>query len=110
MAQRWPLEPLFDLVRNPDGSRCSQSELAERIGVPQQTISKWNQRGGVPDYIADTIAVRVKLHPWVVWGDAWMEYGLTIPDEPLCVHGHPKPADARHCRVCDRERKRTVAA
>lgn len=61
---RWPWEPLGELL---GGSLRTQ---AERLGVDDRQVSRW-RRGGLTDAMADRCAIRLGLHPLLVWGPAW---------------------------------------
>ncbi len=92
------------LARTRDGDPLTKLGLAGKLGLSDSTLRRWEQKGGIPDRHADAVAVAAGFLPWEVWPD-WVAYSLTLPDYPACLHGHPKPADARHCRICDRNRK-----
>lgn len=59
---RWPIADVYRIV-----GPLSLTEMAERTGFPERTISRWNAMGYVPDQSADELAIRLELHPCLVW-------------------------------------------
>ncbi len=51
---------------NPE-KHLSVEELAEREGVPVQTVYRWNSRGGGPTYIKVGRHARYKLSDVIAW-------------------------------------------
>ena len=65
----------FDLNQLPI---TSVAELAARTGYSTRTIQRWKTHG-VPLHAADAVAIRLGLHPAIVWTD-W--YRATEPSPP----------------------------
>lgn len=42
-------------------------ELAERVGVPLDTVYRWNSRGGGPRYLKIGIHARYRLEDVISW-------------------------------------------
>jgi hypothetical protein len=83
-APGWPLQPLLD------ASDLTRTRLAAELHVPPSVIRLAGRRG-LTDVQADEWAIRLGLHPLLVWGWAWIEEAATAL----------KPARAR---VADRLR------
>ena len=75
VARMLPAEPLLRLcaLRWPD---ATDIELARALGVNRQSLIRWRAGARIDPWRADTIAIRLDLHPCDVWGPAWLE----IPD------------------------------
>lgn len=58
----------------------SMSDLAEAIGFESSTVRKWANRGHVPFAWADTIAIRLGVHPVDIWPE-W--YEIPVLDDEL---------------------------
>lgn len=55
-------------------SRCASiAELARRAGVSEGSLRAARWRGGLSVRKADELAVRLGLHPVLVWGDGFYE-------------------------------------
>lgn len=59
---RWPIADVYRIV-----GPLSLTEMAERTGFPERTISRWNAMGYVPDRSADALAIALDLHPAIVF-------------------------------------------
>lgn len=74
---RFPIEPLEALARQmyPDEETRPWSDRAfgEMIGVAGRTVGRWRAAGGhIPWDAADLAAVRLGLHPMILWPERWM--------------------------------------
>lgn len=68
-----PIEPLYNIAAGmSDNPRFTQAEFARMINVTQRAITRWKSAGGIPWTSADEAAIRLGLHPMLVWGDAWL--------------------------------------
>ena len=66
---RLPFAPLeAALVRDTGG--CNVALWARRLGVNRGTVYHW-EHDGVPVMAADGAAIRLGLHPALIWGDGW---------------------------------------
>ena len=74
--QRLDVQKLFRFT-----GAVSQTQLGERVGVPERSVANWVKHGGVPDFTADTIAIRLGVHPSAIWGDAW----FALAEQPVAV-------------------------
>jgi len=81
----WPLQPLLD------ANGLTRAALARRLGVSGSTVMAAGERG-LTDFQADEWAIRLGIHPLMVWGWAWIEEA-----------GAARPA---YARVADRLRQR----
>ena len=63
-----PVQPLLEVVAHLGGP-----EAAAALGVSHETVRKWRcgERPTVFVDRADQYAVRLGLHPALIWGDAW---------------------------------------
>jgi excisionase family DNA binding protein len=50
-----------------DTTHLTIRDLAERVGVPEQTVYQWNSRGGGPPYMKIGRHVRFRLADVVEW-------------------------------------------
>lgn len=64
---RLPLEPLWAYLR-PENS----AELSVMLGVNDTAVRRW-MCDGVPLSRCDEVAVRIGLHPILIWGEAWQK-------------------------------------
>jgi hypothetical protein len=62
----WPLRPLLD------ASGLTATALGRRLGVGGATVTRAAQHG-LTDQQADEWAIRLGLHPLMVWGWAWID-------------------------------------
>lgn len=62
--RRFPLEPLMRAARVD-----TLPALAEAVGRPPRTITRWSTEGGVPEWSADEAAVALGLTPTLIWPD-----------------------------------------
>jgi Bacterial regulatory proteins, gntR family len=62
----WPLEPLLD------ASGLTAGRLAAELSLSGATVRKAARRG-LTDRQADEWAIRLRLHPLLVWGWAWID-------------------------------------
>jgi hypothetical protein len=77
------MEPVFDLVLVRDPNYMTSGKytagsiivVARQMGTNRQRVHRWNLLG-VGAYEADAIAVRLELHPVVIWPD-WFEHAPT---------------------------------
>lgn len=68
-----PYEPLIRAARLlADDTNLSQASLARLVGTSNEAVSRWNVSGEVPWISADVAAIRLGLHPILVWGDDWL--------------------------------------
>lgn len=81
----WPLGPVLDRI---DPLReMKRAEQADALGMPITTYKVAFKHGGLTDSMADKVAIRMGLHPSILWGaDAWIAAGLT-PSDDLFVNG-----------------------
>ena len=50
------------------------STIADALGVPKNAIAVWKTRGIKLDaFRADRLAIRIGLHPALVWGQQWWD-------------------------------------
>ena len=67
-SHRLPLQPLVEVMR-----LATISEFADAIGKTRRTVYRM-KASGLSLWEADRLAVqRAGLHPFFVWGDAWLE-------------------------------------
>lgn len=66
---RLPIKDLLDIFD--DG--LSAGQIAERIGIPRGTVSKWlsGRTKVLERHAADKYATKLGMHPSEIWGDAW---------------------------------------
>ncbi len=62
----WPLHPLLDACQ------LTATAMGRRLGVSGATVSR-AARYGLNDHQADEWAIRLGLHPLMVWGWAWVD-------------------------------------
>ena len=67
----WPLQPLLD------ASGLTRSRLAAELGLSGTTVRQTARRG-LNDRQADEWAIRLGLHPLLVWGWAWIEEAAAV--------------------------------
>jgi hypothetical protein len=65
-ALGWPLQPLLD------ASDVTRTGLAKQLRL-SSTVVRLADRRGLTDMQADEWAIRLGLHPLMVWGWAWIE-------------------------------------
>ena len=51
--------------------RVGRRDIARWLEVPERTVSRWQEQGGMPLWTADRIAIRIGSHPALIWGDAF---------------------------------------
>lgn len=61
--------PVDDLKRAVGAA--TDEQLARDVGSAVRSVGRWRRRGGIPLWEADRLAIRVGLHPAVVWGADW---------------------------------------
>lgn len=66
--RRYPYDPLARFLAK------TQTEMAAEIGVTRETVHRWKVTG-VPEYAADALAIRLGLHPSIIWTD-WFDIEL----------------------------------
>jgi hypothetical protein len=74
----WPLQPLLDAVG------LTASRLSVTLGLSGTAIRIARQRG-LTDAQADEWAIRLGLHPLLVWGWAWIEEAASAARRPAHV-------------------------
>jgi plasmid maintenance system antidote protein VapI len=74
--QRLDVQKLFRFT-----GAANQTQLGEMVGVPERSVANWIKNGGVPDITADTVAIRLGVHPSAIWGDAW----FALAEQPVVV-------------------------
>jgi hypothetical protein len=88
--------------------------FCEAIGISRKAIERSRQTGEIDLWVADRIAVALKLHPLIIWPveyDAWLDVGefWQDPDEPgprLCSRcGTNNRYDDGHCKWCKQRRE-----
>lgn len=86
MKQLFDPQPVLELARlklgddgwRPDGTRDDASivvgspRLADICGVSQRTVHRWRAGGRMNHYTADRVAIRLGLHPCLIWDD-WLD-------------------------------------
>lgn len=104
---RFPFAPLERAIVGPDRSRTT---LAERIlgrheqrvrlllGASHQQVAGWRARG-LSTYLADELAVAAGLHPFEVWGPAWLSSAYAEPVCPVCGGPAPHTYCSARCRA-----------
>jgi hypothetical protein len=65
---RLPLEKLIRFC-----GTDNKSHLSDQFGIDRKTIANWERDGGVPDQMADHVAIRLGVHPSAIWGDEWFK-------------------------------------
>lgn len=75
-----PLVTFLTVYHEPDPYDGHQSTdahsikaLAELCNVDRQSFYRWQQRGELPWFTADSIAIAIGTHPVLIWGDEWLE-------------------------------------
>lgn len=63
-----PIEPLMAA-----SGYTVASEFGKQLGLTRGAVEAIKTRGGVPIMRADSMAVRLGLHPLNVWGDAFFQ-------------------------------------
>lgn len=56
------------------------------LGVGPDRWSRW-EREGLRDDEADAVAVRLRLHPSMIWGDEWRLAGLRADERAAVERG-----------------------
>jgi hypothetical protein len=74
----WPLQPLLD------ASGLTRTRLAAELGLSGATLRTAGRRG-LNDRQADEWAIRLGLHPLMVWGWAWIEEAASAR-RPAAAH------------------------
>ena len=59
-------ELIAQFSNNPDEHRVSISSIALRCGVSRQTATRWRNEG-IPLFAADKLAIRLGVHPLIIW-------------------------------------------
>ena len=74
-----PPEPLMRRFRNePDVKK-----IAEELGCSPATVYKYlNNKRKIHFRDADRYAIRLGLHPFLIWGDEWIEPSLPNLNHP----------------------------
>lgn len=52
---------------------ASLREISACSGISEAQLRRWSQRGEIPLLAADHAAIKLGVHPSVIWGDAWWE-------------------------------------
>lgn len=68
--KKLPMRPLAQYLRTD-----APKELGRALGVRHDTIRRWIDEG-IPFARCDVLAVRIGLHPLLVWGDDWLKLEL----------------------------------
>jgi hypothetical protein len=70
-AERVPLDPLLAWVwANVTREPVSVIQTAKVVGVDNSQLHRW-RRTGVRLDLADRLAIRLGVHPAVIWGEHW---------------------------------------
>lgn len=72
-AGRLPFGPLYEELQS--HHLVTAVQIGEFYGYDQRIVRTWAKRG-VGTYLADRLAVRLKVLPFVVWGDAFFDEDL----------------------------------
>jgi hypothetical protein len=95
---RWPYDPLLAAaVRRLDTDAPSDGDVAELLHATRDSVRKYRVRG-LPPLVADQWAIRLGLHPMVLWP---AEYAAWIPEEPRARRARARAERRRRQR--DRE-------
>lgn len=66
-----PIEPLLRTLRL-DGAD-TVLEISERFGLHRHRLTRDIADGRISVTAADRIAIRIGLHPILIWGDQWLD-------------------------------------
>ena len=61
------------------GKHLSPAELAEREGVPLETVYRWNRLRSGPRYVKVGIQVRYRVADVIAWGNSRFVASRTTP-------------------------------
>lgn len=71
-CNRLPADPLKDRLLKCKGSRgATWDELAQRVGVSSRTLMRVMSATTVSECVADRMAIRLGLHPVLIWPLEW---------------------------------------
>lgn len=71
-CNRLPADPLKDRLLKSKGSRgTTWDELAQRVGVSSRTLMRVMSATTVSECVADRMAIRLGLHPVLIWPAEW---------------------------------------
>lgn len=70
-AERWfPIANLVPFL-NVVGLRAARAAVGEMLGTSERNVTRWHAVGGLTPWEADYVAVRLGMHPAVVWPLEW---------------------------------------
>lgn len=74
---KFPFAPLEAIARQQWSLANEDREWSDRafgamIGKPGRTVGRWRANGYIPWDSADVAAIRLGLHPMLVWPERWM--------------------------------------
>ena len=72
-----PFDPLDPYIETAGGVKA----FSRAVAVERTLLTRWRERGALPTFHADTIAVRLGQHPAQLWGLQWFD---TAELEPRC--------------------------
>ena len=78
-GRRWALRPLLDAC-----GLSSPAGLAAELGLSRDHVTAAGRRG-LSDSLADEWAIRVGLHPVLVWGWAWVDVATHTTPTIVCI-------------------------
>lgn len=102
-AVRWPLKPLLD------ATRLTIRSLAAELGMARDAVAIAGRRG-LSDVQADEWAIRLGLHPVVVWGWTWVAADATACASPQARVARELRAAIEGGELVPGDRLPTVAA
>lgn len=79
-TRTWPIAPLLDVL-----SAAQRVNLPDALGVSAGFLSQI-EGGGLPDRTADRVAIRLGLHPCMIWPD-WFDAALSPLDRDFIADG-----------------------
>jgi len=74
---RLPWEPIAHHIDTVAGRPLTNKDQAEFIGEDPAQVFRWRQTG-LRFHDADRVAVRLGLHPYDLWGDAYFAVGFHV--------------------------------
>lgn len=84
--EKLPIGPLIDFI----GIDCDREAIGEVLKVHKDTLRYWIAHPTtkmIDKYLADTYAMRLGVHPSVIWGKSWyrIPFVLSVQEQKLLM-------------------------
>jgi hypothetical protein len=66
---RFPTDELIAWWEQRYGQEFNVTRFAQQAGIDRSMFHHWQQRGGIPLWSADRVAIRCGVHPCRIWPD-----------------------------------------